>query len=164
MVDSQTARFIVFRSKRYGTSVHRAISGAGAAWQWAEKERKGKGPRAWGSKTTAPRRKRRAAVVGDSLCRGQKDQLVLRIQGARSSYSGCHRKTCLSFRPLAFPACPWRHQQHCQGWTRADQRAVRKIQEFGAHLVFSSLLPVQAKGLGKDQHIMVTSTLLLLVH
>uniref|UniRef100_A0A8C3FMA3 SGNH hydrolase-type esterase domain-containing protein n=1 Tax=Chrysemys picta bellii TaxID=8478 RepID=A0A8C3FMA3_CHRPI len=124
-------------------------------------------PRDGGSTTTAPKRRRRVVVVRDSLLRGTESSIcrpnrenreVCCLPGARI-HDVTERLPRL-IKPSDRYAFLLLHvgtndaAKNDLEWITADYVALgRRIKEVEAQLVFSSILPVQGKGLGRDRRI-----------
>ncbi|CAM5095768.1 unnamed protein product [Natator depressus] len=123
--------------------------------------------RVGGSTTTAPKRRRRVVVVGDSLLRGtessichpdQENREVCCLPGARI-HDVMERLPRLIKPSDRYPFLLLHvgtNDTAKNGLERitADYVALgRRIKEFEAQVVFSSILPMERKGLGRDRRI-----------
>ncbi|CAM5160534.1 unnamed protein product [Natator depressus] len=124
-------------------------------------------PRVGGSMTTAPKRRRRVVVVGDSLLRGTESSIfrpdrenreVCCLPGAR--IHNVTEKLPRLIKPSDLYPFLLLHvgtndtAKNDLERITADYVALgRRIKEFEAQVVFSSILPVEGKGLGRDRRI-----------
>uniref|UniRef100_A0A8C3HUE0 SGNH hydrolase-type esterase domain-containing protein n=1 Tax=Chrysemys picta bellii TaxID=8478 RepID=A0A8C3HUE0_CHRPI len=124
-------------------------------------------PRDGGSTATAPKRRRRMVVVGDSLLRGTESSIchpnrenreVCCLPGAR--IHNVTERLLRLIKPLDRYPFLLLHvgtndtAKNDLERITADYVALgRRIKEFEAQVVFSSILPVEGKGLGRDHRI-----------
>nr|XP_048718317.1 uncharacterized protein LOC125641845 [Caretta caretta] len=121
-----------------------------------------------GSTTTAPKRRRRVVVVGDSLLRGTESSIccpnrenreVCCLPGARI-HDVTERLPRLIKPSDCYPFLLLHVGTNDTAKNDLERITVdyvalgRRIKEFEAQVVFSSILPMEGKGLGRDRRIM----------
>ncbi|XP_074975977.1 uncharacterized protein LOC142069262 [Caretta caretta] len=124
--------------------------------------------RVGGSTTTAPKRRRWVVVVGDSLLRGTESSICRPDRENREVCCLPGAKICDVTERLPRLIKPSDRYpflllhvgtndtaKNDLEWITAHYVALgRRIKEFEAQVVFSSILPVEGKGLGRDRRIM----------